>query len=121
LYDNRPYKSLNGDWEITDPAQLRNLLGGETALWSEQADGLSMDQRIWPRAAAVAERLWSDPQGSWLQADDRMQLHRARLASRGVKVDSLQPEWCLQNQGQCTLRPSENNMTFIILFLVLVQ
>jgi len=108
MYDNRPYQSLDKSWIITDPAQRKNLLGGEAALWSEQADGLSMDSRAWPRAAAVAERLWSDPDNDWLQADDRMQLHRARLVSRGVKADALQPPWCLQNQGKCTLHQMDN-------------
>jgi len=103
IYDNKPYQALNGNWIITDPTQRKRILGGEVSLWSEQADALSMDSRIWPRAAASAERLWSDPTTNWLTADDRMQLHRYRLVDRGVGADTLQPYWCLQNQGLCTL------------------
>ena len=35
------------------------VLGGEVALWSEQADPAVLDARIWPRTSAMAETLWS--------------------------------------------------------------
>ncbi|XP_034947252.1 chitooligosaccharidolytic beta-N-acetylglucosaminidase [Chelonus insularis] len=79
------------------------ILGGEAALWSEQVDSASVDSRLWPRSAAMAERLWGEPECSWEQVEYRMLRHRERLVQRGIFADSLEPEWCLQNQGHCYL------------------
>ncbi|KOC91347.1 family 20 glycosylhydrolase [Winslowiella iniecta] len=39
--------------------QQENLLGGEAALWAENINASLLDSKLWPRAFAVAERLWS--------------------------------------------------------------
>ncbi len=41
------------------PEQRSLILGGEVCMWAEQLNSRTIDSRIWPRTAAVAERLWS--------------------------------------------------------------
>lgn len=95
VYENR-MENIAGDY-------VPLVMGAEAAIWSEQIDEHSLDQRFWPRASALAERLWSDPKDTWRQAEARMLVHRERLVENGIAAEALQPEWCLQNQNECPI------------------
>ena len=50
---------LSGDAANLSPQEQQRILGGESCMWSEYVNAENVDSRIWPRNAAIAERLWS--------------------------------------------------------------
>ena len=49
---------LPADSTLT-PEEAKHILGGEATMWAEWVTPETIDSRIWPRTAAIAERLWS--------------------------------------------------------------
>ncbi len=49
---------IPADTPLTE-SQKKYILGGEATMWSEHVTPETVDSRIWPRTAAIAERLWS--------------------------------------------------------------
>ncbi|CAL4125344.1 unnamed protein product, partial [Meganyctiphanes norvegica] len=115
VYENSPLDILTGlgvqnARKRSDPSQLGQqtpvdqVLGGEALVRSYETDAESIQSTVWPRGAALAERLWADPIPTPYQADraeSRMAAHRERMVNRGTRAETFQPEYCFQNQNSC--------------------
>ncbi|HWS87781.1 MAG TPA: family 20 glycosylhydrolase [Pyrinomonadaceae bacterium] len=78
-YLNDPLPEGHG---LTD-AEARHVLGGEATMWAEWVSPETIDSRIWPRTAAIAERLWSPR-----EVRDVEDMYR-RLSAVSVQLEEL--------------------------------
>ncbi|KNZ51349.1 beta-hexosaminidase [Puccinia sorghi] len=113
-------------------SQRKQILGGQTLLWSEQTDEHNMDSIIWydrllrsvlnklltvgfpslhrPRALSTAELYWTGTERvrSVTEALPRIHDMRYRLVQRSIRATPLQPHWCALRAGQCDLPPTSS-------------
>jgi hexosaminidase len=84
--------------------ERRHILGGEACMWSEFVSPETIDSRIWPRMAAIAERLWSP--GEVRDLPDmyrRLEIESVRLDRLGMKhLSSYEPMLARLTGGQPT-------------------
>ena len=78
------------DFNGTD-AQHKRVRGGHACIWGEATDATNLLPRIWPRLAAVAERLWSPRERANDAVDfgGRLHAHRCRLLERGIAASPV--------------------------------
>jgi hexosaminidase len=86
------------------PEETRRILGGEACMWGEFVGPENIDSRLWPRTAAIAERLWSPAEVRDL--DDmyrRLDVESARLDALGMThLASYEPMLKRLTAGQPT-------------------
>lgn len=79
VYTNEPCRGVPDEF-------CSKVLGGHGEMWGETVDASDIDSTVWPRLAAVAERLWS-PRHDTERAEDalaRIEAFRCLLNGRGV-------------------------------------
>ncbi|XP_070090053.1 beta-hexosaminidase subunit alpha isoform X3 [Equus przewalskii] len=79
------------------PEQKALVIGGEACMWGEYVDSTNLVPRLWPRAGAVAERLWSSKLVTNLDfASKRLADFRCELLRRGIQAQPLNVGYCEQ-------------------------
>ncbi len=78
------------------------VLGGETTMWAEMVSPETIDSRIWPRTAAIAERFWS-PQNINNVSDMYKRLDRINYL---LEMEGLTH---IKNYGMMLRRLTNNN------------
>lgn len=77
-------KAYKFDPRVSVPQHLRSkVLGGHGEMWGETVDASDVDATVWPRLAAIAERLWSNVDDVD-KARPRLEAFRCLLLERGV-------------------------------------
>ena len=88
------------------PAQEANILGGEATMFSEYVTPENINGRIWPRAAVIAERLWSAQdvknQESMYQ---RLDLVSQELAYHNLSFESSREQMLKRLSGYSDTEP----------------
>ena len=88
------------------PEEQARILGGEACMWMEQTTPRDIDSRVWPRAAAIAERFWSPRDVN--NVDDmyrRLAVESIRLEGLGLTHISQEAESLRQLAGIRQIEP----------------
>ncbi|CAJ0602866.1 unnamed protein product [Cylicocyclus nassatus] len=98
------YSPSNSRYYYCDPTNFEGtdeqkalVLGGIAAIWGEMVDDTNIESRLWPRASAVAERLWSPKENTKTaeEAWPRMHEQRCRMVARGFRFQPTNnPDFC---------------------------
>jgi hexosaminidase len=86
-------------------AQAALLLGGQVSAWGEGVAADTLDARLWTKAAAAAERLWSprlapeDVAAAAADAEERLDAHVCRLRRRGFAAEPIRAGFCEADLG----------------------
>ncbi|XP_022693949.1 beta-hexosaminidase subunit beta-like [Varroa jacobsoni] len=88
------YEVEPSDFEGTE-AEKNLLTGGEACMWTEYVDATNLISRLWPRASAVGERLWSAASvNKTKDAAFRLDELRCRMIRRGIPAAPILNGYC---------------------------
>jgi hexosaminidase len=85
-------RAFNGTIE-----QKQRIVGGHASMWAEKVDEQNFMSRVWPRASATAEKLWSgESDNATRTATARLDRFRCLMVRRGFGASPIQPGSCDQ-------------------------
>ena len=96
VYRTEPYDSLP-----SDSRHYRGLvLGMQGCMWGEGVNRFNWDSRVWDKAMALSERMWSDRRVNDTEAaEGRLARHLCRLNQLGVAAGPIKAGWCPADAG----------------------
>jgi hexosaminidase len=100
---------LNEDWRSfykCDPrdfngtsVQKELVIGGHASMWGERVDETDFLPRVWPRASATAEKLWTGNVSSAVHtAPERLEKFRCFMCQQGFPASPIAPGRCEYEQ-----------------------
>jgi hexosaminidase len=94
--------------------EAARILGGEATMWSEYVSPETIDSRIWPRMAAIAERFWSPR--TITDVDDmyrRLEVISLQLEELGLTHEKNTPMMLRRLAGSKQIAPLETLVSVI--------
>eukprot|EP00347_Sterkiella_histriomuscorum_P013570 403364209 len=92
-------------FEPTDYLNDGSVIGGQVASWSEQISDYNLLATIWPRAAAMVDKMWGPKVPLDLQSlAARLIAFNQQLNNFGIPSSPITDGYCEQNNAQCFIK-----------------
>ena len=83
------------DFDATEDHQKDRVLGGHASMWGERVDETNFWPRVWPRASAVAEKLWTGTVARAQESSaERLHIFRCHMVQQGIAAAPIQTGVC---------------------------
>ena len=96
-YEYDPCRITNDNYknQINTTAECEQVIGMAAAMWTSDFDASNLENSLWPRGFAMAERAWSPSElGAYTNGTaSRLGDFRCALMQRGVNVSPLKTDW----------------------------